>query len=147
MKCVVRRFHPVMLNEVLKIEGESFPAYPYDSAVFLTLYYYNPELFLVAVCEGSVAGYICGFISDSGCGHIASIAVRPDLRGKKIGSSLLETFENEVKRLGYSCVELEVSVDNSIAISFYSRRGYSVIMKIEKYYPDGKDALFMKKLV
>lgn len=145
MKCAVRPFEPYMMKKILEIELESFPSYPYDETIFITMYYYQPEFFLVAVCDGEVVGYVCGFVSAEGCGHLASIAVSGRFRRRGIGSILLEKFEKRVAGLGLKCVKLEVSEDNYVARTFYERRGYSYKGTIPRYYPDGKSALIMEK--
>jgi ribosomal-protein-alanine N-acetyltransferase len=145
MECRVREFDVTMLNDIRRIELESFPNYPYDDKIFLTLHYYQPELFIVAECDGKIVGYACGFISKRGCGHLASIAVDKQYRRKGIGSLLLASFEEKVLALGSRCVELEVSEDNIDAIRFYEKHGYKFVKTLSRYYPDGKNALFMKK--
>lgn len=134
-----------MINDVLRIERESFPNYPYDERVFLTLYLYQPDLFLVVMCDDKIVGYICGFISSKKCGHIASIAVDKNMRGRGLGSMLLSEFEKIVKSLGYKCVELEVSEDNADAIRMYTSNGYVSVYEKPRYYPDGKTAIVMEK--
>lgn len=136
-----------MINDVLRIELESFPDYPYDKKVFLALYYYQPELFIVAECDSKIVGYACGFISKNGCGHLASIAVDKQHRKRGIGSMLLVSFEEKVSSLGLRCIELEVSEDNVEAIRFYEKRGYKFLKVLPNYYPDGKNALFMRKTI
>jgi len=40
-------------------------------------------------------------------------------------------------------VELQVSVNNQEAISFYSLHGFKKLSTLSKYYPDGSDAIVM----
>lgn len=145
LKCMVKCFSASEVEKVLSIERESFPEYPYDEKILISLSILEPELFLVAYCNGELSGYICGFLSRSGCAHVASIAVKKALRHKGLGSVLLNEFERRSKQLGAHCVELEVSVLNTDAIKFYKSRGYAIEKRIPRYYPDGADAFFMKK--
>lgn len=146
-RCIVKRFSVDALNDVVEIEAESFPKYPYDESVFVVLHALYPELFLVAECEGKVVGYACGARELTGCAHLFSIAVRRSHRGAGIGSELLEKFESQARALGASCVRLEVAASNAIAQRFYAKHGYRRIGTVEAYYPDGDDAIIMEKVL
>jgi ribosomal-protein-alanine N-acetyltransferase len=50
-----------------------------------------------------------------------------------------------LRAVGSGSVELETAVDNLSALSFYKRHGYSVIRTYPRYYPNGIDALVLKK--
>lgn len=145
LACSIKRFNLNLLKEVLDIEMESFPRYPYDEEVFVLLQAMYPELFLVAECEGSITGYACGVLESSGCAHLFSIAVRRSYRRQGIGSRLLQEFESIAKALGASCVVLEVAASNVIARRFYIKHGYREKGVREAYYPDGDSAIIMEK--
>jgi ribosomal protein S18 acetylase RimI-like enzyme len=40
-------------------------------------------------------------------------------------------------------IELQVSVKNEEAISFYFAHGFKKILSLRRYYPDGSDAIIM----
>ncbi|PMB77169.1 MAG: ribosomal-protein-alanine N-acetyltransferase [Fervidicoccus fontis] len=133
------------LKEVYEIELSSFPRYPYSISVlvsFLTLF---PELFLIARHEERIVGYIAGFMEKEDRGHIASIAVRQEYRGRGIGRKLLEEEENKMRNLNVKEVVLEVSENNEVAIRLYTSMGYKKIKRVKNYYPDGSAAFIMKK--
>ena len=62
-------------------------------------------------------------------------------RGLKILDDLLE----EAKRRGVKSVFLEVRVSNAPAQIMYLKRGFKGIYCRVRYYPDGEDAIVMKK--
>ena len=59
--------------------------------------------------------------------YISSIAVYPEFRGNKLGTTLL--LKEEAKRCGALKSTLDVRVDNQDVIRLYNRLGYSVVGK------------------
>ncbi len=62
-------------------------------------------------------------------------------RGGKILDDLLE----EAKRRGVKSVFLEVRVSNAAAQLLYLKKGFKGLYARSRYYPNGEDALVMKK--
>lgn len=56
---------------------------------------------------------------------IGDIAVAPDMQGSGIGRMLMEAAEKKARKDGYTALSLNVSANNSQAIGFYRRLGYS----------------------
>ena len=119
--------------------------YPYPADTFLVFKALYPELFLVAIKNDEIVGYVCGVLRRDGCGHIVSICVRPKFRGLGIGKALMLEIEKRFIELGVKCFLLEVGVGNEIAQRLYMKLGYRVIGRIKNYYPDGEDAFVMRK--
>ena len=108
--------------------------------------------------DGEVVGYImCRIESDfSGIsfipfsspkkGHIISIAVLPEHRGKGLGRALIEkALEKMVKFYNAKSCYLEVRVSNEPAISLYKKAGFEVQRTIRGYYADGENAYIMSR--
>ena len=77
--------------------------------------------FLVAVCDGEVAGYLgCHHIVDEA--FIANIAVFPAFRRRGVGRALVETAMEQASAL-YR-LTLEVRASNSAAIALYRSLGF-----------------------
>ena len=144
MDCMIREARRSDLRDIYLIELKSFP-YPYSLEAFTGLLILFPKLFLVAVCEGRIAGYIMGSITDSGEGHIMSIAVHPQYRGGGVGTALLEAIEEVYRSLGVKRVFLEVSTTNREAMGLYKKFNYRLQGTKSNYYPDGSDAYVMAK--
>ena len=59
--------------------------------------------------------------------YIYSLAVYPEFRGNKLGTSLLFKIETEVKGQGVMKIALDVEADNESALRVYKRLGYSIV--------------------
>ena len=126
------------IDAILEIEKRSF-RFPYDKKMFWYYVTAHNTGFLVARDSEEIAGYII-FSYAGAKATIVSIAVDREYRRKGIGSMLLKAalqspLVNEV--------ELQVSVRNEEAVSFYSSHGFQKLSSLRKYYPDGSDALVM----
>lgn len=90
-------------------------------------------------------GRILGFASvsrETTHAYITTIAVQPEFRNRGIGSALLEKCE---RAFGNLPVVLNVDEENTTAVDFYTRHGYSVIDRTENYYMTGNASLVMLK--
>lgn len=152
MSLTIRPFNAEDLERVNMIETASFKD-PWPKTFFTYMHGKAPDLFLVAVDEEEIAGYVVGEIRKimfSGIprqfniGHILNIAVDTGHRHKGIGSSLIEEVERLFGVRNATKVTLEVRESNMGARSFYSRQGYEEIGRVRAYYPD-EDAVIMSK--
>lgn len=120
--------------------------YTFDRRDF-ELYLEDPEvLFLVAVLDGRIAGYILGPVETwrtPPAAHIDSIAVQPEKQHEGIGSGLIEAFMQEVHRLGGRTVTLEVAPANAVGLAFFARYGFRKIHRLRNYYGKGLHGLLM----
>jgi len=62
---------------------------------------------------------------------IGHIAVLPEYQGQGIGTQLLAHTENRARELGVRRIALMVDVDNERAMTFYQRRGYKIVERVE----------------
>ncbi|MBT9330676.1 GNAT family N-acetyltransferase [Paracidobacterium acidisoli] len=95
-----------------------------------------------------IAGFvIAGRVFHEGCplGHIITIDVDPALRGRGVGSMLMEMAEHRLHEAGAASIRLEVAVDNVAAQKFYLRHGYKQTGRIRGFYMGTLDALVMEK--
>ena len=76
--------------------------------------------------------------------EIVSFAVDPDRRNQGIGTKLLETLIETVKKRGATVFILEVRPSNKIAIKLYEKFGFEIVDREENYYYD-EDAWIMAK--
>jgi ribosomal protein S18 acetylase RimI-like enzyme len=98
----------------------------------------KPETFLLlARLGGDLAGYALGHVLDAEgnwssdtwrtgdrLGELESISVLPELRGRGIGSELLEAVDREFARLGVDDLILGALPGNTAAIRLYERHGF-----------------------
>jgi ribosomal-protein-alanine N-acetyltransferase len=157
MECVIR---PVLPSELIVVKGINETVLPEN---YPTFFYYDVyrnwgDVFLVAICDGRIVGYIMNRIETKidrnglfswktyKAGHVISIAVLPEYQNKGIGSALL-TKAIELMKKNYSIkkVYLEVRVSNKNAIRLYNKFEFEIKNTIPHYYRDGEDAYLMEK--
>jgi ribosomal protein S18 acetylase RimI-like enzyme len=80
-------------------------------------------------------------------GYIVTIDVLPEYRRHAVGSLLLAEAENRMAARGAREVSLETATDNASAIAFWQKHGYRTRGVKTGYYPGGRDAYSMTKLL
>jgi len=130
------------LDQVIRVENDSFPDRPYGKLDFVTCLLLAHEGFVVACKEGSVIGYVIAMRKGKE-GVIQSIAVSPELRQKGVGKMLMKSaighLSGRLKR-----AYLLVDANNERAIRLYRKFSFNETGKvIKKYYPNGGDAIEM----
>lgn len=140
----LRRFQLTDLPRIMEIEHSSFGAEAYSEEQFLWRYKSNPEGFIVACVGEEVVGYVTGLLSGQK-GHLDSIVVKKEFRGKGIGRQLNDFILNYFQKKKVKVIELEVRPENKKVINWYKRLGFKIVKRIKDYYPDGGDAYLMRK--
>lgn len=81
--------------------------------------------------------------------ELLTIAVRPEARGRGLGSALLRDVLAAAAARGAGRMVLEVAADNAAALALYRREGFAECGRRKGYYaaPDGRriDALIMAR--
>lgn len=121
-KVVIRRMQAEDLPQVCEIEKENF-SLPWSEKSFLDSIKREDTIFLTALCDGQIAGYL-GCYCIAGEGEITNVAVVSSFRRKGIGGMLLEKLYEEGAGLGTREFFLEVRESNEAAIALYSRQGF-----------------------
>ena len=112
-----------------------------------------PEAFIVAEISGKIIGYIMckteygfsnfkklGFVKK---GHVVSVSVVEEYRGKGFGSALVGESIKGVKIRQCNELYLEVRCSNNDAVKLYEKLGFIIKQKLQTYYRDGEDAYLM----
>ncbi|WP_049927816.1 ribosomal protein S18-alanine N-acetyltransferase [Halopiger goleimassiliensis] len=140
---VIRRAERADLLAVVSIENASFDhPWPYDAFDDLL----GEPGFLVAECEGQVAGYVVSDVTPTAgrrLGHVKDIAVHPDHRGDGIGSALLSRSIAVLAAHGADTVKLEVRRSNERAKRLYRQFDFEPLRLMPGYYADDEDAIVM----
>ena len=119
---VIRKMQAEDLPEVCEIEKDNF-SLPWSEKSFKDSMERNDTVFLVALADGEVAGYI-GCYCIAGTGEIANVAVKASHRRNGIGGKLLERLYQEGAAFDTQEFFLEVRESNETAIGLYSRQGF-----------------------
>jgi ribosomal-protein-alanine N-acetyltransferase len=148
----IRRCEREDIAAVIEINSETLPEH-YSDYFYYEILSEFPETFLVAELGGRVVGYMMcrieyGFshlrrLGLARKGHIVSVAVREEHRGRGVGSMLMRSCQEEMVKKTATESYLEVRVSNTEAIALYQRLGYKVSGRLEAYYKDGEAALVM----
>jgi [ribosomal protein S18]-alanine N-acetyltransferase len=137
---------------VVEINIASLPEH-YSDYFFESILKELPESFIVAEANQKVVGYIMckiefgfsnfrklGFVKK---GHVVSIAVLREYRGKGIGKSLMLEAINGLATRKTDEIYLEVRVSNELAVKMYQDLGFLIKSRLRSYYRDGEDAYLM----
>lgn len=139
---MVRRFAPEDFEAIIEIEKEAFSEH--NSLVYMSFYETVGEGFLVAEEEGRALGYIVGYRSAENEGHIFSVGVKKEYRGKRIGTELIYAICDIFAANGLKYARLEVRNSNVAAQKLYRSIGFVPCWTEKKYYSDGEDGMVMK---
>jgi [ribosomal protein S18]-alanine N-acetyltransferase len=142
----IRDFQPEDFELLWQLDQECFPPGISYSRRELSFYIRRKGSFTL-VAENSIESRIVGFIVAYGgpMGHVITIDVIAAARRSGVGSLLLRGAEERMQASGSHAVGLETAVDNTKALAFYKRHGYSVVRTLPRYYSNGVDALVMRK--
>ncbi len=131
------------LNEIAQLERECFSD-PWNTRMLAESFLSDRFFGVLLEEEGQISAYGgIGVAEDEAELYLIATAemYRRCGRGKKI----LDDLVGEAKRRGAKRMFLEVRVSNSSALMFYLKNGFTGLYARSRYYPDGEDALVMKK--
>lgn len=132
------------VDDVIKIEEQAYGEHHWSKDSFYgelaneLAYYYS-----AFDMENNLIGYAGSWqIIDEA--HITTIAVKPELRRKKIGEALLTKIINDCYNNKIKYITLEVRESNKPAIGLYEKYGFKSLGTRKGYYQNNnEDALIM----
>jgi [ribosomal protein S18]-alanine N-acetyltransferase len=149
---VIRRCEASDLQAVIDINMAALPEH-YSDYFFESILRELPEAFILAELNFKIVGYIMckiefgfsnfrklGFVKK---GHVVSVAVLEEHRGKSIGKALMVEGINGVMHRKVDEIYLEVRVSNTSAIKMYQKLHFEIKSRLRSYYRDGEDAYLM----
>ena len=126
------------LKQIFELEQELFGQHCYTYEQLLDMYNNPSYVYYVFLKDEKVLGYL--ILMDTVDEYeIIKIGVAKNTQGMGIGSQLMALAKSLEKPL-----LLEVSSNNTNAISFYEFHKFQLISKRKNYYADGSDALIYK---
>jgi ribosomal-protein-alanine N-acetyltransferase len=144
----VRAMEEGDVEGVAKLEAATFTT-PWKATTFRTLLDRPGAILLVLeVPPHDIAGYaVLWCILDQG--ELANIAVIPELRGRGLGSWVLEHVLEVAAARGVQSLYLEVRDSNALARSMYRTHGFQEIGVRRDYYDKPREdaRVLMKRLV
>jgi ribosomal-protein-alanine N-acetyltransferase len=132
------------IDVVDPLEQELFPLDPWSIDQWWRELAQLHNHYFVVESAGELCGYAGLSISGSDA-DIQTIAIADSFQGKGIGRKLLNQLVARSREFGVTYLFLEVRSDNTSALSMYSSFGFAEISKRAKYYPDGTDAVILRR--
>lgn len=126
------------------IESECFTVDPWSVEQFWEELAQPTRIYRVAMRGDEVIGY-AGIFHAGADADIQTIAVRPGEQRQGIGRMLVWELIAAAHQSGATSLLLEVRADNSPAIAMYRDEGFDQISLRRRYYPDGSDALILRR--
>lgn len=104
-------------------------------------------IYVLHTADVRVAAF-CAFWRVADQAHINNLAVRPELRGRGLGTQMLEAIVSEAQRLGAESLTLEVRASNVAAQRLYERAGFHQAGVRKSYYTNPvEDALILLRKI
>lgn len=132
------------IEAVHALEGELFPGDAWSAEQFWQELAQSTRRYLVAREGDEIIGYAGVFVLPPDA-DIQTVGVRADQQGRGVARALLQPLLAEIDAAGATHTMLEVRGDNAAAQHLYDRLGFVRIGERRRYYPDGGDALIMRR--
>lgn len=142
MKC--RRWTFEDLNTIAALERECFSEDHWNSRM-LAESFLSERFYGVLLEEDGVITSYGGISVVEEEAELELIATAEMYRRCGRAKHILEDLLAEAQKRGAKRIFLEVRVSNSAAIMMYLKYGFAGLYARSRYYPDGEDAIVMKK--
>ena len=131
------------LGPALAQDREAFGPDAWTVMDYAAVFSENSVRKFTAVSGGKFAGFVASeWDREQNAVCLMTLAVRPEFRGRGIGSALLKAMEEAFGKS--SDVYLYVDIENETAVRLYRRAGYKQTGIIPSYYMNGHDAIVMR---
>ncbi|MGC9318844.1 MAG: ribosomal protein S18-alanine N-acetyltransferase [Armatimonadota bacterium] len=131
------------LDAIAAIEHVSFPT-PWSRSLLASELSQTDSIYLVATIDGRVVGFV-GMWHVMGEGHICTLAVAPEHRGRGLGELLVLGALDAAVEVGAEAVHLEYRAGNKAAAQLYEKLSFRRVGRRPGYYSDtGEDAVLAR---
>ncbi len=99
--------------------------------------------------DGSIAGFLIGFLSQSDDteAYVHFVGVAPDQLGSGLGRELYEHFFRAAREHGRTVVRCVTSPANEASVAFHRALGFEVERLVEDYDGPGEDRVLLAKAI
>lgn len=148
MKFQLRSYRPQDFETLYQIDQQSFDREVAYSRAEMRAYLKLPgaECVIAETDRGNRAGF-CLAAHEEGIGYLVTMDVLPEYRRRGMASALLRETESRLGASQVIEVWLETATDNEPAIAFWQKHGYRKQGVRKGYYPGGRDAYTMRKVL
>jgi [ribosomal protein S18]-alanine N-acetyltransferase len=147
MKLTLRDYTPADFESLYLIDQQTFePGIAYSRPQLREYLQLDGAQCILGETDGKIAGFLMTAHED-GIGYVVTIDVLPAYRKQSVGTALLAEGERRLAAIGVRTVELETATDNASAIAFWQKHGYRTQGVVKNYYPNGRDAFSMSKVL
>lgn len=136
------------IDEAVAIDRDLFGPSAWSAATFWSELAGVPQsrTYLVSRDESGLTGY-AGINQVGSEVDVQTIAVRRDRQRAGLGAALLAELIRAAQDREAGSVLLEVRADNEAAQHLYQAHGFERLSIRRRYYPDGADALILRRLL
>jgi ribosomal protein S18 acetylase RimI-like enzyme len=101
----------------------------------------------VAEDDGELAGFLCGFLSQTypDQAYVHFVGVAPDYRQAGLACELYERFFAAARAAGRTSVHCVTSPRNTGSIAFHTRIGFEVEAEVEGYDGSGESRVLLRR--
>lgn len=155
---IIRPLTPRDVPAVVTVDRLVFED-PWPESTYVQEVYFNPNAHYLVLESRLVSirrwftrktirnDKILGFVGmrvESQRGHISTLALRPEWRGRGLGEFLLLSALEQAVFYGAQNISLEVRISNHVAQNLYNKYGFVKVSRLHSYYPDSEDAYLMR---
>ena len=147
MKFTLRDYKPDDFDTLYEIDRACYePGIAYSKRDLRAYLQFPGAACVLAETSREIVGF-CISAHQRTHGYIVTIDVLGQYRKSGIGSALLSAVERRLAANGVRELGLETATDNESAIAFWNKHGYRTLGVEKGYYPGGRDAFAMSKIL
>ena len=111
--------------------------------------HFRDTSFVVEDAEGELAGFLCGFLSQTypEQAYVHFVGVSPVHRGAGLARELYERFFAAASAAGRTSVHCVTSPTNTGSLAFHERLGFEVEAEVDGYDGSGESRVLLVKTV
>ncbi len=132
------------LNAIAELEKECFSVEPWNVRMLAESFLSGRFFGSLLEEDGMITAYGAISVTEDEA-ELELIATAEMYRRCGRAKKIMEDLMAEARRRGAKKMFLEVRVSNSAALLMYLNDGFSGVYARSRYYPDGEDAIVMKK--